>query len=102
MNAVTLRRPVPVSSELASAFARYVHAAIAAGIWSAEHWRLERRRDGAIWLAVDVPTREGDRLRSMAQRGKRRPVPSATYLAPDMSSAATMITRQTATLEGLK
>jgi hypothetical protein len=101
MSAVTLRRPVPLSSELATAFTRYVSAAVAAGIWSAEHWRLERRRDGAIWLAVDNPAREGDRLRSVAHRGKRRPVPSATFLAPDMASAAVMIERQTLTLEGL-
>ena len=53
------RRVVPLPSVLSSAFARYVAAHVERGTVGAEAWRLARKRDGSLWLAIDVVGRRG-------------------------------------------
>lgn len=51
---VRTRRPVPLPRDLATAFAEYVSASVTAGVVDALAWRLARKRDGSVWLAVTV------------------------------------------------
>lgn len=95
----TLRRPVPLSPDLSRAFARYATRAVAVGISSAHLWRLERHRDGAIWLTV-APDNERAlrRERGASRRPTRRALPTRTRIAPDEHTAVTVLDEHTAAL----
>ncbi|WIC89712.1 hypothetical protein SEA_BRAXOADDIE_90 [Rhodococcus phage Braxoaddie] len=101
MSATTLRRPVPLPAALATVWGEYVGASVAAGITGAMSWRVERERDGSVWVVIDDGERTGDRLTAPARRGRRRPLAARTRLAGDVGEATAILAQQVETLRAL-